>query len=162
MPPAILGNGFEAIDGVPMEVCLLSPFTHLDRVPDQHLEAWALAFSDVLRAWRDAPDEASRDRMLKWVMVLHDALLRLPPRGGRRGRSAVAHRFAAWANGDYATVLRWWQHDRAAARKQQRDTSKALPEQTLRKALELLSSGHISRAVRLLTSSGLGDLTDER
>eukprot|EP00973_Karenia_brevis_P091861 12409509-Karenia_brevis.AAC.1 len=54
------------------------------------------------RAWRDAADDPTKDRMLKWLLILHDVLLRLPPRGGRRGRSAVAHRFAAWAVGDYA------------------------------------------------------------
>eukprot|EP00973_Karenia_brevis_P057545 8003594-Karenia_brevis.AAC.1 len=93
----------------------MSPFMHLDKVPDQHVEAWALALGDVLRAWRDADDAVGQERMLKWLLIIHDLLLRLPPRGGRRGRSAVAHRFAAWASGDYAAVLRWWQTDRAVA-----------------------------------------------
>eukprot|EP00973_Karenia_brevis_P063697 8854105-Karenia_brevis.AAC.1 len=50
------GNGFDVIDAIPLDQCLLSPFIHLDDVPNQHLEAWALAFADVLRAWRDSRD----------------------------------------------------------------------------------------------------------
>eukprot|EP00973_Karenia_brevis_P058264 8111415-Karenia_brevis.AAC.1 len=100
--------------------------------------------------------------MLKWLLILHDVLLRLPPRGGRRGRSAVAHRFAAWASGDYAAVLRWWQHDRAAARHPRHSSMEASEQQVIKRVIGLLSTGHVSRAVRMLTSSGLGDLSDER
>ena len=93
------GNGFEAIDAISLHSCIMSLFDHLENLPDEHLDAWALAISDVLRAWRDAPDASCKERMLTWLLVLHDVLLRLPPRGGRRGRGAVAHRFSCWASG---------------------------------------------------------------
>ena len=88
------------IDDVPLDACFLSP------LPEQFEEAWAVAGADVLYSFREAPCELSRDRALKWFLLLHDLLLRLPPRGGRRGRAAVAHRFTAWTEGDLHALLR--------------------------------------------------------
>ena len=152
---------WDAIDDAPVDSCLLSPFVHLDKVPDQHVEAWAAAMADVLRTWRDAIEEREKERMLKWLLILHDVLLRLPPRGGRRGQNAVSHRFAAWVAGDYATLIRRWLQDRAAAR-HPRFASTSSGGPSVKRAMSLLSGGHITRAVRLMTSEGLGDLRDER
>ena len=143
--PGNLANSFAAIDAVPLSACLLSHFVHLDDVQDLHAEAWAIAVADVLRGWSDAPDEAQRERMLKWLIALHDILLRLPPRGGRRGRAAVSHRFAAWAQGDFTSLIRWWQNDRAAARHPRHASEPAAAERTMQRALRLFSSGHIYR-----------------
>ena len=60
--------------------------------------------------------------------------------------------------GDYATVLRWWRYDKAAAR----HPIDASGRDVIQRALVLFRGGHISRAVRMLTSAGLVDLTDER
>eukprot|EP00973_Karenia_brevis_P000937 128323-Karenia_brevis.AAC.1 len=62
-----------------------------------------------------------------------------PPRGGCHGRSAVAHRFAAWAAGDCATVLTWWQHNRAAARHPRHLIAPRVDGRIAGRALELLS-----------------------
>ena len=95
-------------------------------------------------------------------MALHDVLLRLPPRGGRRGRAYVSHRFSAWARGDYAQLIRWWETDRAAAHHQSYSGSTPQQERQLQRALQLIGEGHISRACRLIVSSGLADLGDAR
>ena len=110
------GNVWGAIDHVSIEACFVSPFAHLDDIPHAHSEAWAHALGDVLRLWEEACDEEEETRALKWILVLHDLLLRLPPRGGRRGRAQVAHRFQAWVEGDLTTVVKWWEQDRGAAR----------------------------------------------
>ena len=140
---------------------MLSPVVHLDKVPDLHVEGWAVAMACVLREWRDSQDEAHRDRMLKWLVALNDILLRLPPRGGRRGRAPVSHRFSAWAQGDYATLIRWWQADRAAARRPRYASTYATAERSIDRALGLFRSGQISRAVQCLDGDGLGDLKDD-
>ena len=155
-------NGFQAIDAIPFSSCLLSPFVHLDVVPDLHAEAWAIAVADVLRQWRDSSDEVHRERMLKWLVAPHDILLRLPPRGGRRGRAAVAHRFVAWAQGDFATLVRWWQSDRAAARRPRYASNFDGAERAVEQALELLRAGSISRAAQRLDNAGFGDMSDDR
>ncbi len=84
----------------------------------------------------------------------------MPPRGGRRGRAQVAHRFNAWAAGDMATISKWWQQNRAAARHPLNGEADA--ERNLQRALRLIREGELSRATRLLHSTGLGDLTDAR
>ena len=51
-------------------------------------------------------------------VALGDALLLLPPqppRGGRRGRAHAAHRFDAWARGDLAQLVHWWEFDGSAS-----------------------------------------------
>ena len=88
-------NGWAAIDAIPIAECLLSPFAYYDDVPSQHSEALANAVVDVLTLWRDAEHEADQERALKWLLALHDMLLRLPPRGGRRGRGHVSNRQVA-------------------------------------------------------------------
>ena len=87
-------------------------------------------------------------------------MLRLPPRGRRRGRSQLSQRFAAWADGDHAKLLRWWEQDRQSARHpthQRHDEAREVD-----RAIRLIREGELSKAVHLLTSSGLGDLSDPR
>lgn len=163
MPPPLqtaADNGWEAIDVIPIMTCFASPFAHLDAVPHEHSEAWAHAVVDVLTLHGEAEDEEQETRALKWFLVLHDVLLRMPPRGGRRGRAQVAHRFNAWAAGDMATIIKWWQQDRAAARHPL--SGEADAERNLQRALRLIREGELSRATRLLHTTGLGDLTDAR
>ena len=109
-------NDWEALDHVPIMSCFTSPFTHLDKVPLEHAEGWAHVWVDVMEHFEAAPDDAAVCRALKWLLVVHDLLLRLPPRGGRRGHDCVAQRFAAWQAGDKAKLVRWWEADRAATR----------------------------------------------
>eukprot|EP00973_Karenia_brevis_P003600 498983-Karenia_brevis.AAC.1 len=120
--------------------------------------------ADVFSLVRDASTDEDLRRALKWLLVLHDVLLRLPPRGGRRGRGVLARRFAAWCDGDLSTLVRWWLHDRAAAHRRQQHESRDAQRITVdaRRALRLMAEGDISRGLKLLTSIGLGDLTDER
>ena len=84
-----LEGGWRAIDHVPISACYCSPFMHLQDVPTAHIESWALAFVDVLELKRDCATREEEDRALKWMMLLHDLLFRLPPRGGRRGHNVA-------------------------------------------------------------------------
>ena len=86
-----------AIDHVPISACFASPFVHLNDIPSVYEESWALAFVDVLELRRDAQTTAEETRSLKWILILHDVLLRLPPRGGRRGHNIIDQRFSVWA-----------------------------------------------------------------
>eukprot|EP00973_Karenia_brevis_P073913 10275025-Karenia_brevis.AAC.1 len=78
------------------------------------------------------------------VFGLHDILLRLPPRRGRRGWNAILHRFAARASGGYKTLLRWWQQDRAAARHPRHASSHITEERAVQRAIQMLRGGHPS------------------
>ena len=66
----------------------------------------------------------------------------MPPRGGRRGHAAVAHRFKAWSEGPFAQVIKWWEADREAARRP--IGSKIwVAQRSLDKALNYMSSGQM-------------------
>ncbi len=134
-------------------------------VPHRFTEAWACAMVDVLELVRDAHEEAELRRALKWLLALHDILLRLPPRGGRRSRNILQQRFAAWRNGDLGKVVSWWLADKTAAHRRLRHSASQQPDsddQRALQALRLLSEGHVSKAISRLTSLGLGDLADVR
>ena len=158
-------EGWAAIDHVPFAALASSRFRHLDDVLDVHTEAWALANVDVLELWRSAENARDEERALKWLVALHDILLRLPPRGGRRGRAMVTHRFQAWAAGDKTALIKWWEADRGETRRG-RDgsgpTARPDTDKTVDRALFLISDGEMSRGVGLLTSSGLADAGDPR
>ena len=165
MPTRSAELGWPAIDHVPIHACAVSCFRHLDDVPTQHREAWAIAWVDILELLDGPVEPTTQIRAIKWMLVLHDMLLRLPPRGGRRGHSIVANRFAAWASGDLAALVRWWEADREAARRRRQSNGQsdnAAASKTLERALFLISEGEMSKGVALLTSKGLGDLDDER
>ena len=68
--------------------------------------------------------------------------------------------------GDLRSLVRWWQNDRASSKRRlqyhrPREQDPVRHQDALR-SLRLLSEGEMSRAIKLLTSLGLGDLTDER
>eukprot|EP00973_Karenia_brevis_P007417 1003315-Karenia_brevis.AAC.1 len=126
---------------------MVSPFAHYDDVPPTVAEHWACAMADVLILIRDASTDEELNRALKWLLALHDILLRLPPRGGRRGRGILSHRFAAWADGNLAMLVHWWVRDRASAhrRLRPRTADTAREDVDVRRALHFMSEGDISR-----------------
>lgn len=58
-------------------------------------------------------------------------------------------------------VVHWWEHDRAASGQPLHSTGLD-HARSLDRALRLIFEGHISRARLLQTSSGLGDIAEER
>ena len=123
--PPTGANGWSAIDHLSCLDCFLSPFKQLDEVPDAFTEAWALAMVDVHELFYSAPDGTTRTRALKWNLALHHMLLRAPIRGGRRGHNEIPKRFKAWADGNAAQLVRWWEADRAVVARSRRSTAAA-------------------------------------
>lgn len=149
-------SGWPALDHVPIPACATSPFAHLREVPEAHAEGWASAVADVMRYVEEASSEDELVRGLKRMLVLHEVLLRFPPRGGRQGHAHVAHRFDAWVRGDFEQLVRWWETDRSATHHPLRSGTRS-EEQNIERALRLISEGQISRACKLLVSKGLAD-----
>ena len=82
------GDGWRAIDQLGAEVSFHCSFPMLQEVPDQHKSAWAQAYSEVLRQWRDAASEEERDRALMWLGFLPQALQQKHcHRGGKQARA---------------------------------------------------------------------------
>ena len=107
-------DGWEAIDEHSPLDCFLSPFNHLDNVPDAHRQDWALAVVDVLEYIENArrDDDALRvERGLKWKLVLHDVLLRGKRRGGQRGSNTVTTRFRLLHEGQRDWLLEQWRRE---------------------------------------------------
>ena len=121
-----------------------------------------LAWVDTLEAFHAAMSDGEVCRMLRWMLVVQYVLLRLPPRGGRRGHDQVAQRFKAWQDGDLVKLVKWWERDRAAAHRPLDSKTPADEGKEVERALCLIAEGEIGRAARLLQSSGLGDLSDTR
>ena len=66
--------------------CMISPLAHLDDIPPERTEGWANVLVDVLEFLEQGSGPEDEQRALKWLLILHDVLCRLPPRGGRRGQ----------------------------------------------------------------------------
>ena len=162
--------GWEAIDGYSVIDCVISPCGHLADVPAALRVDWARAVTQVLEfvaAARASGDAVSLERGLKWKLCLHDVLLRGPRRGTRgagRTHGELAARFQAWRDGDRSQLITWWAADRARAwlrvrsprhRRQAEDD-----DRRVQRVLELVSEGEISRAMRLLHSLGVADVTE--
>ena len=134
--------------------------------PKGYHAMWAEANVDVFEKLERARDEDERDRALRWQLMLHQILLRKPfgpsGRGGSRAHDVYRQRFAAWCDGEYGKLVRWWARDREQARLSRETRRSRSGRGDLDRALALIEEGELSKAARLLTSSGLGDLTDPR
>src|SRR6056297_916124 len=78
-------------------------------------------------------------------------------RGGGRHAGVVETRFLLWNSGDRQALLRLWHADRLRAGAQQQRRGRSSP---LDEVLELIRDGEMSRAMRLLHSMGIADVTN--
>jgi len=167
---------WDAIDGVSVLACILSPCGHISDVPSHVRVDWARARAEVLQEITRAGelrDSVALERGLKWHLCLHDVLLRAPrrgTRGGARTAGVLESRFTAWREGAREGLLQWWQDDsrRASVGLGGRTTGGAAAlvasddERELRQAdvaLQLIREGELSRALRALHSLGAAGIT---
>ena len=123
---------------------------------------------DSIRAAQATGDSLGLERGLKWYLVLHDVLLRTRRRGGRRGDGIIYTSFTQWRERRYGELLTAWQADRASAwvrRGRWRERRASLSESDRRarefdRAMELIQDGQLSRAMRVLHTSGVAHLTE--
>ena len=99
-------SGWNKIDSLDAWDCFLSCFDPLDDVPSQHIatwvECWDIILTEINEAERDSLD---MEKDLKWFLLLPQALIRRPRRGGEAGRIAVAQQFNALINEDWGLDL---------------------------------------------------------
>jgi len=171
----VMAGEWDAIDRFSALTCAVSPCSHLQDVPDELAVHWARARVDVLEyiaAARAQGDVVAVDRGLRWQLVLHDVLLRGPrrsTRGGGRSAGVIDARFAMWRAGQRAQLVADWERDRArtwqsiAARRDGRGEQRDRDQRahTMARVLELVEDGELSRAMRMLHSLGICDLTPE-
>ena len=108
-------------------------------------------------------NQARYETMWKWFMSCHVLFLRA--QGNKRGRGRKATdtpmaRFTAWENGNYRKIIAGFQAADAKATRVESFNNSL--NDTRRRALELVGSGQLSRARRLLESLGTADLKDVR
>jgi hypothetical protein len=119
------------------------------------------AMRDVLQHLNDALEgpEVELERWYKFWMLFPLLFLRTPPRGGRRGQGLIASRLDAHKHRNYDLLLSWYFSDREIADRALRNNPPATRERTLKKVLAHTSAGRYSKAMRLISSHGLGDST---
>jgi len=169
--PPVAGQ-WEAVDAFTPFDCVVTPCCHVSDVPDALRPLWATANVDVLEyvaAAQRRGDALALERGLKWQLLLPDVLLRGPKRGTRGAARGCTHeletRFEAWRTGERWQLVRWLQESRAkarasrAARAAKRQSRRAQRRELLDEVHELVCDGELSRAVSLLRSNGVADLT---
>ena len=156
-------NGLEQLDHISVDLLVHCPSAMIEDIPVSLQPHWNRALAQSYQGVFDAgQDIAARDRALKLVLVLPELLLRMPPRGGRRGYGALSSRFSAFTEGNFVALVDWWEQDRAAQQPREPPSDSDERRRTLNRALKLIADGHLSKAVKLLTSKGMGDCNDPR
>ena len=162
-------SGWSDIDQIGALQCALNPFKPMESVPEPVQSKWGKVVEITLRAILTASDEVSRDRALKWFLILPQAFLRQAKRGGQAGRSSVAGRFNAAMNEDFGTVIRLLLADksrleearrREAGRAKRQKSEEELIQSKRKVALSHLQKGEIGKAVSRLTSFGMASIED--
>ena len=121
-----------------------------------------------MRALHSAEEGIDLERSLKWFLILLKALFRQSKRGGKAGKGLLSQRMNCLVKGDWGGILTLLEKDTIMLREENRrekltDKDKGRGEDKeieskRRNALNLLSKGHISKAVRRINSYGMGDL----
>jgi hypothetical protein len=154
------------LDDLPWdEVIAPSPFATIKNVPT-HVQGQVLdTMRQILQHVNDAAvgpnaDELEFERWSKLYFQFPAFFLRIPPRGGRRGANMVESRLEAYRRRDFASLLKWYRHDQEAARQAPRGRRQETREQKLRRVLAHTRVGQFTKAMRRITSSGIGDSSD--
>ena len=103
--------GWNTIWKVGVWKAFLNRFPLLESVPEQHKEAWCLAWTESLTKWQEATSDFEKNTSLIWMSFWAQALLRKPARGGRAGRNEVASRFKCVTDGDWSRLINYWEKD---------------------------------------------------
>ena len=72
----------------------------------------------------------------------------------------VESRLEAYRRRDFASLLKWYRHDQEAARQAPRGRRQETREQKLKRVLAHTRVGQFTKAMRRITSSGIGDSND--
>ena len=151
-------EGWGVIDDVSVVDCAYSRFVMQENVGQWGVE-FAIVVADVLEQVCSSVPQ-SRDRGLKWWLILPQLLFRQPRRGGRRGKGVMKARFAAFQDFRLRELLAWWKsdvEDRPPPR--HRESSR---EDTVERALKFGRDRQVGKMVSLLVSAGLVDSNDPR
>ena len=151
VPGPRLGDsqGWAAIDRVGAWDAHLSRFSTMEECPSQYKASWAWAWGQILENEAAAESELDKERALKWICFLPQALLRSPNRGGKSGRGAVNKRFSALARGDWEAIVSIWESDVRSAKK--KDERRRGARQT-RRETQQNDKENLKRAVIALVS----------
>ena len=174
-PPIVLAEGstsWESINKLGGWDSFLVEFPMLEEVPEQHKGAWAAAWSESLRRWRDGENEQEKQTALLWMGFWSQGLQRKPTRGGKQGRVEVASRYKCVLEGDWAGLVERWERDKlkraeqlSKKREQRRQMEMEEKEQKeldrlRRSVIGLIEAGQLGKAMNRVTSHGLGDISD--
>jgi len=72
----------------------------------------------------------------------------------------IESRLDAYGRGDFASLLKWYRYDQEAALQAPRGRRQETREQKLRRVLAHTRVGQFTKAMRRITSSGIGDSSD--
>ena len=128
-------------------------------IPTELQEDVLGAMRDILKNMNDAMEgpEVEFERWYKLWELFPLLFLRMPPRGGRRGHGLIASRLDAHKQRNYDLLLDWYFSDREIAGRAPRGARSENRDRKLKQVLEHTKAGQYSKAMRKLTSNGIGD-----
>ena len=128
-------------------------------IPTELQEDVLGAMRDILKNMNDAMEgpEVEFERWYKLWELFPLLFLRMPPRGGRRGHGMIASRLDAHKQRNYDLLLDWYFSDREIAGRAPRGARSENRDRKLKQVLEHTKAGQYSKAMRKLTSNGIGD-----
>lgn len=157
--------GWTAIRRLGAWECALCRFSIMEDIPFQHEEAFVGAYEEILRRLDAAETQEDLEDSLKWMLVVSQALLRSPTRGGRAGRGQVAVRFSAITEGRWDKVIDMFVTDLKRledrpARTRRTESEEEVEARMTAKAVSLIAQGQVSRATNRLQSNGVAAMSD--
>ena len=158
-----LANEWSAIDAMEAWDCAYGGLRLRRAVPPHLVPRWAAAVAVVFRRLKEAAAPQTVDRALKWILVLHSALL-AEERGGRRGGAVrLTSKLELFEQGQLRQLL----EIRNRIAKVTVASTQPKPKATAARRTDkvdrvttLIAAGHVGKAARLIVSEGLADATE--
>ena len=145
------------------------------RIPWKYVKPWQLAqkkITDKVHSALDSSSDVENDpavtRSLKWWLISHALFFRHQGKTGRGQRRRYRHkdntrnRFDWWSQGNMRKLVDLFVRDaETEARRHNRGPSPSKAKaKTIKRAMEFLEMGLLSKCRSLLLSTGLGDMND--
>jgi len=153
------GDSFEYVDLFPLSDFFISPFQVVDIIPPSLASKWARVFARVTTRLIEAinsNEPNNRDTKiataLRWYGALPQVFFRDNGRNKERTHRILEVRLDQFLGGEFSMVINHWRSDRM---KRMGRTIKSRKEiKPIKKAIDLVYDGFISRATSLLESFG--------
>ena len=160
-------DDINAINYFNMETCNQSPFTHMPQLPYSLTNYWGIVAARIVGMLLDAidsedsPERSTRlNAAFRWYCAFPQILFRTS-RNYRRDTNIIKTRLLSFINGEFGSLLNYWQADIKKDMLKQKKNKPDSIERRVTLGIKLIKEGFMSKGIRIIEGNGTAEKDDE-